>query len=136
MRIEAGLHDVADFSPIPPGEYEFIIKEPLEIVPILDERTDIGTKAYNFTVFAEIVGGEQAGKRVRRGFTNRTKATRYFLKTFLEKIGVKVESDGSFVSEDLLGRRFKAHVTERMYTDQNGNERKAADLDVESIIGL
>ena len=136
MKIEAGLHDVADFSPLPAGEYEFIIKDPMDIVPVVDERSDIGGKVYNFVVYAEVASGEHAGKRVRRGFTNRSKATRYFLRTFLDRIGVSIEGSGSFNSEDLLGRRFKANVSERSYTDQNGNERKAADLDVESIVGL
>jgi len=136
MRIEAGLNDVADFGPVPAGQYELAIKEPMEVVPVVDEKTDIGGRVYNFTVWCEITAGEHAGKRIRRGFTNRTKGSRYFLKTFLERIGVAVDEKGGFATEDLLGKRFKAYVSERVYTDSNGQERKTNDLDVESIVAL
>ena len=135
MKLEAGLHDVADFSPIAPGKYEFVVKEPAEVVPEVADKTDIGTKMYRINVKCEIVGGENAGKKLTRRFTNKSKATRYFLKTFLEKVGVKVEA-GNFNTEDLLGRRFSAIVGERAYTDQEGNEKKAADLDVESVVAI
>jgi len=136
MLIDAGLNDFEDFSPVPPGIYEFAIKEPVEVAPIVDEQTDIGGKAYNFVIRPEVVGGEQAGKKVRRQFSNKTKATRYFLRSFLEKVGVSIREGGSFTSEDLLGRRFRAAVGERIWKDKEGNERKGADLDSESIVAI
>ena len=137
MLIDAGLNDFEDFSPVKPDVYEFVIKEPVEIMPIVDEQTDIGGRAYNFVIRPEIVGGEQAGKKVRRQFSNKTKATRYFLRSFLEKVGVTINTGGGFTSEDLLGRRFRAAVGERSYIDKNdGTTKKASDLDTESIVAI
>ena len=136
MLIDAQLNDFEDFSPVQPGIYEFAIKEPVEVIPVVDEPTDIGGKCYNFVIRPEVVGGEQAGKKVRRQFSNKTKATRYFLRSFLEKVGVSIREGGSFTSEDLLGRKFKAAVGARIGKDKEGNERTYADLDTESIVAL
>jgi len=137
MLIDAQLNDFEDFSPVKPDIYDFVIKEPVEIVPVVGEATDIGGKAYTFVIRPEIVGGEQAGKKVRRQFSNKTKATRYFLRSFLEKVGVNINDGGGFTSEDLLGRRFRGAVGERSYTDKNdGSIKKASDLDTESIVAL
>ena len=136
MRIESGLHDFTDFSPIPPANYEFIIKEPMEVKPGAGETTDIGGKVFTFIIMPEIVGGEHAGRKIRRQFANKSKGARYFMKSFLEKIGVAITKEGAFNTEDLLGRRFKAAVGERMYTDEGGNSKKANDLDTESAVGL
>ena len=135
MLIEAGLNDFEDFAPVPQGQYEFVIKEPVEVKPG-DEQTDIGGKLYTFIIKPEIVGGEQSGKQVRRQFTNKTKATRYFLRSFLEKIGINISAGGGWSTEDLLGRRFKASVGERIYKDKDGNEKKTADLDTESAVAI
>lgn len=135
MLIDAQLNDFEDFGPVVPGIYEFIIKEPVEIVPSVDEKTDIGGKLFNFVVRPEIVGGEQAGKKVRRQFSNKSKATRYFLRSFLEKVGVSIREGGSFTSEDLLGRKFKAAVGQRAGTGENAG-KMYADLDTESIVAL
>jgi len=136
MLIPAGLNDFEDFSPLPVGNYGFIIKEPAEVVPNTSEKTDIGGNLYTFIVFAEVVEGPQAGKRVRRQSSNRSKASRYFLRTFLEKIGVNIQDGGGFASEDILGRQFKAAVSERVYKDKDGNDKKAAELEVESIVAI
>jgi len=136
MLIDAQLNDFEDFSPVPPGQYTFVVKEPAEVVPVVDEKTDIGGKLYNFIIRPEVVGGPQAGKKVRRQFSNKTKATRYFLRSFLEKVGVNIAAGGGFSSEDLLGRQFKAVVGERIGKDKEGNERKYADLDTESILPI
>lgn len=135
MLIDARLDDFEDFAPVPPNTYEFIIKEPVEVKP-LPEPTDIGGKAYDFVIKPEIVGGDQAGKKVRRQFSNRSKATRYFLKSFLEKVGVSIKDGGSFTSEDLLGRKFQATVGERVGTTGDSIGKKFADLDSESIVAL
>jgi len=135
MLIEAGLNDFEDFSPLPSGKYDFIIKEPAEVKPG-DDPTDIGGKMYTFVLFAEVVGGEQAGKRVRRQLSNRSKASRYFLRSFLEKIGVVVAGGGGFSTEDILGRQFSALVGERIYKDKDGNDKKAAELDEGSIVAI
>ena len=134
MRLEAGLHDVEDFSPVKPGTYDFVIKDPMECVPVVDQKTDIGGKCWNFVIRPEVLGGELAGKKVRRQFGNRSKGSRYFLKSFLERIGVAVSKEGAFTSEDLLGKRFRATVGERLGKDKDGNERMYADLDTESVI--
>ena len=136
MLIEAGLNDFEDFTPVPQGTYEFVIKEPVEVVSNADDKTDIGGKLYTFIIRSEIVGGEQAGKTVRRQFTNKTKATRYFLRSFLGKVGINISSGGGWSTEDLLGRRFRASVGERIYKDRDGNEKKAADLDTESTVAI
>lgn len=136
MRIEAGLNDYADYSPIPPGTYEFVIKDPLVSIPVLDSKTDIGGNQYKFELTLEIVGGEQAGKKVFRRFTNKSKGSRYFLRSFLEKVGASIGEKGGFSSEDLLGKRFKAAVNDRLYKDDAGNEKKASDLDTESVVAL
>jgi hypothetical protein len=135
MLIDAQLNDFEDFGPVKPGTYEFIIKEPVEVIPVVDEQTDIGGKCYNFIIRPELVGGEQAGKKVRRQFSNKSKATRYFLRSFLEKVGVNIQEGGRFTSEDLLGRKFRAAVGERMGTGENTG-KKYADLDTESIVAL
>lgn len=135
MLIDAQLNDFEDFSPVAPGIYEFVIKDPVEVTPSLDEQTDIGGKLFNFIIRPEIVGGAQAGKKVRRQFSNKSKATRYFLRSFLEKVGVNIREGGSFTSEDLLGRKFKAMVGERAGTGENAG-KKYADLDTESIVAL
>jgi hypothetical protein len=136
MLIEAGLNDFEDFSPVPPGSYEFIIKEPAEIKVNKEEKTDTGGALITVIVKPEVVGGEQAGKKVRRQLSNRSKASRFFLRSFLEKVGVQVSKVGGFASEELLGRRFKANVSERMYKDADGNEKKAAELEENSIVSL
>lgn len=136
MLIDAGLNDFEDFSPIPPDNYTFVIKDPVEVVPSADEKTDIGGKLFTFIIRPEVVGGKQAGKKVRRQFSNKSKATRYFLRSFLEKVGVPLRESGGFSSEDLLGRSFKASVGERIYNDKDGNSKKAADIDTESIIAV
>jgi len=135
-RIEAGLHDFEDFSPIPSATYEFIIKEPMLVEPVVDKTTDIGGKTFNFILYPEVIGGEKAGRKIRRQFSNGSKGSRYFMKSFLEKIGVAVTKEGAFNSEDVLGRRFKAAVGERMYNDQQGNSKKANDLDTESAVAI
>jgi hypothetical protein len=136
MRIEGGLHDVADFTPVKPGKYEFVVKEPMEVIPDVEAKTDIGGRLFTFIVRPEIVGGDEAGKKLRRQFTNKTKATRYFLKRFLEGIGVAIDKTGGFASEDLLGKKFKGEVFERGYKDGEGQDKKASDIDVESIVAL
>lgn len=136
MKIEAGLHDFADFAPVPPATYEFTIKEPLEVKEAKGEKTDIGGKQFTFVLWVEIASGDQAGKRVRRQFSNKSKGARYFMKSFMEKLGIPVTKEGAFNSEDLLGRRFKAMVGERIYKDAEGNDKKASDLDTESTVGL
>ena len=135
-RIEAGLHDFEDFAPVTPGTYDFAIKEPMQVIPNVTEPTDIGGKMFTFIIMPEIIGGDLAGKKVRRQFSNRSKGSRYFMKSFLEKVGIKVSKEGAFNSEDLLGRQFKATVNERMYTDKEGNSKKAADLDSESVVAI
>lgn len=136
MKFEAGLHDFADFTPIPPNPYEFVIKEPMEATEAKGEQTDIGGKQFTFVLYCEVATGEFAGKRVRRQFSNKSKGARYFMKSFMEKIGVAVSKEGAFASEDFLGKRFKANVGERMYDDKEGNKKKAADLDTESAVAL
>ena len=136
MLIDAQLNDFEDFSPVPVGVYEFVIKRPVEVIPVTDAQTDIGGKCYTFIVRPEVVLGKSAGKEVRRQFSNKSRATRYFLRSFLEKVGVNIREGGSFTSEDLLGRKFKATVGERLYTDKDGNQKKSADLDTESIVAL
>lgn len=136
MLIDAQLNDYEDFSNIPPASYEFIIKEPVESNP-LPEPTDIGGKAFQFIIRPEVVGGEQAGKKLRKTATNKSKASRYFLRSFLEKIGVNIQEGGGFTTEDLLGRRFRGTVGERLGkvgTESEG--KKYADLDTESIVAL
>lgn len=133
MLIDAGLNDFEDFSPVAPGTYDFIIKEPVEVIPEVTNKTDIGGKMYAFIIRPEIVGGPMAGKKVRRQFSNKSKATRYFLRSFLLKVGVNVQAGGGFTSEDLLGRKFRAAVGERMGTGDSAG-KKFADLDTESII--
>jgi len=135
MLIDAGLNDFEDFSPVKPGTYDFIIKEPVEITPEVVDKTDIGGKMYNFIIRPEIVGSDMAGKKVRRQFSNKSKATRYFLRSFLEKIGVNIKEGGGFTSEDVLGRKFRATVGERLGTGDNAG-KKYADLDTESIVAL
>lgn len=136
MKIEAGLNDFEDFSPLTPGEYTFAIKDPMEVVPSIDEKTDTGGKLFKFIIWPEVVGGEKAGKKVRRQLSNRSKASRYFLRTFIEKIGVSLAPEGGFNSENLLGRQFKASVSERMYQDKDGNSKKAAEIDDNSIVAI
>lgn len=136
MLIEGGLNDFEDFSPVPPGKYEFVIKEPVKVEKVEGEQTDIGGQLYKFTILPEVVGGDSAGKKVPRKLTNRSKASRYFLRTFLEKIGVSITAGGGFATEDVLGRRFSASVGERTYKDQDGNEKKAAELDEGSIVAI
>jgi len=133
MKLEAGLHDVADFSPITPGVYELVIKEPPEIIPEVYDETDIGGKMYTINVQCEIASGPEAGKKVWRRITNKSKATRYFMKRFLEGIGITIGSDGSFITENMLGRKFKAAIYDRQYKDADGNEKKASDIDLESV---
>ncbi|RLC39540.1 MAG: hypothetical protein DRH51_06945 [Candidatus Coatesbacteria bacterium] len=136
MKVEAGLNNFEDYSPLPPGKYTFAIKEVPEVETIPDEQTDIGGRSYRITVVCEVVEGEHSGKTVRRTFVNRTKGTRYFLHTFLVCLGVPIDETGAFRTEDLVGKKFSAVVSERGYTDANGNERKAADLNVESVVLL
>jgi len=135
MLIDAGLNDFEDFAPVPPGTYIFVIKEPVE-TKSLTEKTDIGGPSYDFIIRPEIEGGEQAGKKVRRQFSNKSKATRYFLRSFLLKVGVNINEGGRFTSEDLLGRRFTAVVGERMGTEGASAGKKFADLDSESVLAL
>lgn len=134
MLIPGGLNDFADFSPVAVGVYDFVIRKPMEVNPAHDEKTDIGGKKFTFVIWPEIVGGPCAGKEVRRQFSNGSKGSRYFLKSFLEKIGVNITKEGAFSSEEALGKKFRAAVNERIYKDNDGNEKKAADLDTESIV--
>lgn len=137
MLLPAGLNDVADYSPVPVGNYEFVIKEPMEITPDKDgAKSDINLAIYKLVINPEIAKGEHAGKKVRRMFTTKSKGTRYWLKSFMEKLGVSVTKEGQFNSEDLLGRRFTANVGERGYTDAEGAAKKASDLDTESVKAL
>jgi len=136
VKFEAGLHDFSDFALLPSAEYEFVIKEPLEVTELKGQKTDISGKEYTFVLWAEVTVGEYAGKKVRRQFSNRSKGARYFMKSFMERLGISITKDGAFNSEDFLGRRFKATVGERAYTDQQGQEKKANDLDTESTIAL
>ncbi len=136
MLIESGLHDFEDFSPVATGVYDFVIKDPMEVIPIVDEKTDIGGKKYTFIIWPEIIAGDLAGKKVRRQFSNGSKGSRYFLKSFLEKIGVSISKEGAFSSESLLGKRFRCGVGARGYKDSDGNSKIAADLETESAIAL
>lgn len=136
MLIDGGLNDFADFSPVAVGVYDFVIKKPMDVVPNRDKQTDIGGKLFTFVIWPEIVGGDNAGKEVRRQFSNGSKGSRYFLKSFLEKIGVAITKEGAFNSTEIMGKTFRAAVNERMYKDGDGNQKKAADLDTESIIKL
>lgn len=137
MLVPSGLHDVADFSPVPVGNYEFVIKEPMEITPDpTGVKSDIGLPIYKLIINPEIVKGEHVSKKVRRMFTTKSKGTRYWLKSFMEKLGVSITKEGKFNSEDLLGRRFTANVGERGYTDAEGTAKKASDLDTESVKSL
>jgi len=136
MLIEAQLNDFEDFSPVKPGTYEFVIKEPVEVIPSVDEKTDIGGRLYTFIIRPEIVGGEQAGKKIRRQLSNRSKASRYFLRSFLGKVGVNIREGGQFTSEDLMGRRFRAAVNERIVKEGERAGQKFPDLDTESIVAL
>ena len=136
MLIDGGLHDVADFSPIPVGVYDMIIKDPMEVIAVVDKKTDIGGKVFTFIIWPEIIGGDNAGKKVRRQFSNQSKGSRYFLKSFLDKIGVSITKEGAFASENLLGKKFRAAVNERIYKDAEGNEKKASDLDTESAVKI
>lgn len=137
MLIEAGLHDFEDFSNLEPGVYTFAIKEPMEVTPTVDEKTDIGGKLYTFIVKPEVVGGERAGKKMRKQMTNRSKASRYFLRSFLEKIGVTVTKEGNFSSEAVLGKKFKSAVVARSYKDKTtGDVKTASDFDENSIVAL
>lgn len=135
-RIEAGLHDFTDFSPFKPDVYEFIIKEPMLVEPVVDQKTDIGGKCFNFILYPEVVGGEYASRKVRRQFSNNSKGSRYFMKSFFEKIGVAITKEGAFNSEDLLGRKFKAAIGQRSYNDAQGNPKVANDLDTESAVAM
>ncbi len=134
MLIDAQLNDYEDFSQLPPGQYEFVIKTPVESNPLPDP-TDIGGTAFQFIIWPEVVGGDQGGKKLRKTATNKSKASRYFLRAFLEKIGVNIQEGGGFTTEDILGRRFKGTVGERLGTGENAG-KKYADLDTESIIAL
>ena len=136
MKIEGGLHDFTDISPIPPAEYELLIKDPIEVKKIEGESTDIGGTQYTFVLFVEVATGAFAGKRIRRQFSNKSKGSRYFMKSFMEKLGIAISKDGAFSSEDFLGRRFNATVGERMYKDKDNNEKKANELDTESTKAL
>ena len=137
MLLDAGLHDTADFTPIKAGVYDFVIKKPMDVVPVVDAKTDIGGKVFTFIIWPEILGGEYAGKEVRRQFSNGSKGARYYMKSFFEKIGVVITKEGAFNSSDLLGKRFRAAVGERSYTDKNdGSTKKASDLDTESAIKI
>ena len=137
MLIEAGLDDFEDFSPLPVGVYNFIVKEPLEVQASAGEVNDIGGKLYTFIIRPEVMGGDHAGKKVRRQLTNKTKATRYFLRTFLEKIGVEVSRGGGFSTEAVLGKQFEAAVRERKYKDrETGDEKVATDFDYNSIVAI
>ena len=135
MKFEAGLHDFEDFSPVPANQYDFLIREPMEITEDKAKKTDIGGKVFKFVQFLEISSGEFAGKRVRRQFSNATKGSRYFMKSFLEKIGVEISKTGSFSSEDLLGKKFKGTTSIRSY-EKDGAPKTAAELDTESIVAL
>jgi hypothetical protein len=135
MLIDAQLNDFEDFGPIQVGTYDFAIKEPVEVIPTADEKTDIGGKQYTFIIRPEIVGGASAGKKARIRLSNKSKASRYFLKSFLEKVGCAIQGSGAFASEDLLGLQFRASVGERMGTGENAG-KKYADLDTESVIAL
>jgi len=134
MLIDGGLNDFADFSPVPVGVYDFVIKKPMDVTPEHDKQTDIGGKLFTFVIWPEILGGENAGKEVRRQFSNNSKGSRYFLKSFLEKIGVAITKEGAFNNSDLLGKKFRAAVNERIWEDKDGNKKKGSDLDTESII--
>ena len=136
MKIEAGLNNFEDFSPIAPGAYTLTVKDPVDVIPSVDEKTDIGGKLYKFVMWPEVVGGPMAGKKCRRQLSNRTKASRYFLRTFLKKIGVKLTGEGGFNSEDILGRQFKCNISERIYKDKDGKDKKAADIDDNSIVAV
>lgn len=133
MKFEAGLHDFEDFAPIPANTYDFVIKEPLDVTEEKGKKTDIGGKTFKFVQFIEVASGEFAGKRVRRQFSNASKGSRYFMKSFLEKIGVAISKEGAFSSEDLLGKRFKATTSIRSY-EKDGAPKTAAEVDTESII--
>lgn len=135
MKIDGGLNDFTDFSPVKVGVYDFLIKKPMDITPSTD-KTDIGGKKFTFVVWPEIIGGELAGKEVRRQFSNGSKGSRYFMKSFLEKIGVAISKEGTFNSEDLLGKKFRCAVGERRYKDAEGNDKTASDLDTESAIKI
>jgi len=137
MRIDAGLNDFADFSPLEKGSYSFIIKDPAEIIPVVDEKTDIGGAKFNIKFICEVASGKDAGKKVYLRKSNASKASRYFLKTFLEKVGVPIGQGGAFNSEDILGRQFKADVILRPWTDKTTGEAKtSADLDDKSILAV
>ena len=134
MLIDAQLNDFEDFSPIPVGQYGFVIKEPVEITPQA-ETTDIGGKQFVFIIRPEIVGGEHAGKKARVRLSNKSKASRYFLKSFIEKTGVNIQGNGSFSSEDLLGRQFNATIGETMGVGENAG-KKYSNLETESVVAV
>jgi hypothetical protein len=135
MLIDANLNDFEDFSPIPVNTYDFVVKEPVEVIPVVDEKTDIGGRQFIFIIRPEVVGGEHAGKKSRVRMSNKSKASRYFLKSFLEKIGVTIQSNGQFSSEDLLGKNFRASISEVAGTGENAG-KKYSNLDTESAIAL
>ena len=136
MLIEGGLHDFTDFSPIKSDVYEFVIRKPMDVIPEHDKKTDIGGKFFKFVIWPEIIGGESAGKEVRRQFSNNSKGSRYYLKSFLEKIGVNITKEGAFSSEELLGKKFRCAVGERSWKDDDGSTKKGNDLDTESAVKI
>jgi hypothetical protein len=133
MLLDANLNDFEDFGPIPAGKYSFTIKTPAEVTSNAGEKNDIGGQLFKIIFYPEIVGGEQSGKRCRVSFSNQSKGNRYFLKSFMEKIGVTITGSGAFNSDDLMGKTFNAAITITMGKGEKAGT-KYSNMDTESAV--
>ena len=134
MRIEAGLNVVSEFKLLPEGVHEFAALDPLEIKESEKQPNDIGGRAYNLTFTFTVVGGENDGYKLKVFKSNATKGIRFFLKQLLVSIGVDCGEDGSFDTDQVLGKRFRGLVKYRQYKSNDGKDRQTNELDVESVV--
>jgi hypothetical protein len=135
MLLDASLNDFENYGPIPADKYEWIIRKMPEVVINPNEKTDINTTMFSLLFYPEVSTGEMKGKECRVSFMNKTKGNRYFLKSFLEKIGVPVSSNGSFDSNDMLGKQFTAAI---VITEGKGTNagKKYSNMDTESAVAI
>ena len=123
-KFDIDFRDVPDeFQPIPPGTYT------LECDPETPPEVGKSKAGNDMLVVVWRVGpgfSDNSGRRVK-DYVVLSQATT--LKRIALSAGIELDADGSYASEDLIGKRVRAVITNRSFVDpETQEERDVADL--------
>ena len=132
MKIEINMNDKevkeaaggGDFEPLPDGQYEVSCQATELTVTGPDSKTP-GTPMIKWT-FDVINNPDYAGRRLwSYTVINPDAEDNFSLANHLEALVLTVGKDGSFESDDVLGRNCIANVTQSMFNNKITNNVKS-----------